>query len=541
MEKVSMRRIVKTGGEWLALAAIFCIAFVLRYHFLTAYPHALMLHEQDGISYMAIAKGIIEGKPLQSTIKPPFYPFVVAIFARLPVDLEFAARLASIIMDALIVFPLYGLARAALSRPTSLVAATLWAFFSFSLFFSPSPLSLSTYLFFLLAGTCLLYLCLEKDWHSGWLSLSGALFAFSYLARPEGIVAFACGAALLLICPVLGGELGKRRAVRLPLFLGGFLLFAVPYMVFLRNHLGYWTVTGKTEAALKGVDGAMTLQGSNLASFKGSGFSLWLEQYGGVAGFLANTLKNFKGFMEIFFATFPLWMFVIALVGVFYFLSEKGLREKLYLLVPLLATMPVYVAKVSHTNSYIYPFYPVFFILFVAGIVGILKGGLKLVGVAGISVAERVTVYATALLLLFSTGFVAFASFEKADANFNSQEFVFESIRSNFYRDLGYYINSISNKDDMVMTRWSVIPYYADRPVIGLPKGSIADVLAYGRKNGARFLVIDTASVKSRRQELGELLKPLAGLAMNPSYGLRVVRAETLSIFGGYVLYELVK
>lgn len=538
MGKMGVWRFLEERGEWFALVAVFCVAFALRYHFLTAYPHALMLHEQDGISYMGIAKGIIEWNPLQSTFKPPFYPFVVAIFARLPVNLEFAARLASISMDALVVFPLYGLARATLSRSASFATAILWSFFSFSLFISPSPLSVSTYLFFLLAGTCLLNLCLENDRHGGWLIPAGACFAFSYLARPEGIAAFACGTALLLVYLLRGAEL-KKLKVRLPMFLGGFLFFAVPYMVFLHNHLGYWTFTGKTRVALMGIDGSMTLQGSNLATVKGSGISLWLEQYGGVAGFLANTFKNFKGFMEPFFATFSLWMFVIALVGVFYFLSEKGLRKKLYLLVPLFATVPVYIANLPYTNSYIYPLYPVFFILFTAGVVGIAKGCLKLAAIAGIPLHNRVIGFVTALLLVLTTGFAAFASFEKADDNYNSQSFIFESVRSDFFRDLGYYINSISDKKDIVMARWSVIPYYADRIVLGLPKGNVDDVLAYGRKNGARFLVIDTASVKSRRQELGELLKPLSGQAVNPSYGLKAVRAESLSVFGGYVLYEL--
>lgn len=160
--------------------------------------------------------------------------------------------------------------------------------------------------------------------------------------------------------------------------------------------------------------------------------------------------------------------------------------------------------------------------------------------IAGIPLHNRVIDSATALLLVLITGFAAFASFEKADDNYyNSQNFIFESVRSDFFRDLGYYINSISDKKDIVMARWSVIPYYADRLVLGLPKGDVDDVLAYGRKNGARFLVIDTASVKSRRQELGELLKPLSGQAVSPSYGLKVVRAEALSVFGGYVLYEL--
>lgn len=34
---------------------------------------------------------------------------------------------------------------------------------------------------------------------------------------------------------------------------------------------------------------------------------------------------------------------------------------------------------------------------------------------------------------------------------------------------------------------------------------------------------------------MGELLTPLSGQAVNASYGLKVVRAESLSVFGGHV------
>jgi len=70
-----------------------------------------------------------------------------------------------------------------------------------------------------------------------------------------------------------------------------------------------------------------------------------------------------------------------------------------------------------------------------------------------------------------------------------------------------------------------------------MPKGKIEEVLAEGRKAGARLMLIDTESVSTRRQELKELLGPLYGSEIDPGYGLEVM-ATRMTDLGGYVVYR---
>jgi hypothetical protein len=103
-------------------------------------------------------------------------------------------------MDALIILPLYDLATKLCNQQVSFCVCILWACFSLSLCCSPSPVAFSTYLFFILAGTSLLYRVLYENQHFYWFAASGACFAFAYLTRPEGIAGFAVGLVFCLFC-----------------------------------------------------------------------------------------------------------------------------------------------------------------------------------------------------------------------------------------------------------------------------------------------------------------------------------------------------
>src|SRR6266568_6691783 len=227
--------------RWELLLPFFAsiLAFALRYYFLTTYQHPMMIHEQDAVGYMDVAQKIVQFRALDLGGRPPGYPIVIAFFSLFPVSLEYAARLASIFMDALVVIPLFGLARIYLTRFSAFAVCLLWAFFSVSLYFSPSPLSQSSYLFYLLSGIVLLHQgLLKKTW--GWAFGAGVLFALSFLTRPEGILGFGCG-FLLCLLPLCSKDGFNRRTAILPIaFLLGFLLLAGPFFISFHSQMGNW-------------------------------------------------------------------------------------------------------------------------------------------------------------------------------------------------------------------------------------------------------------------------------------------------------------
>jgi len=534
-----MKRIVSVIKDHpeMTLAALGAIlAFVLRYWYFWSYPYPLMLHEQDGIAYMSIAKDLIAFKAPANLFMPPFYPLVITVFSLLPVKLEIAARVASITLDALIVFPLYGLSRIILPRGASLAVCFLWSTFTFSLFFTPSPLSQSTYLFMLLSGVYLLYRALTESGRIVFFTLAGFSLACAYLTRPEGVVSI--GIALVLTATGVFRRGADRRAHLKggAVLLGAFLLTASPYLVMLHSQFGHWSFTAKTVVAIKGIDGSLTL-GAGKGAVKG-GLDLWLEQFGGLSGGLKFIRGNVAGFYSLLLRTFAPWTHLLALVGIPFIFIGKNLFNRLFLLFPVLMTIPVYVANLPKNHSYIYPLFPVCMIAFVAGVWGIIslvKNGMEKVWTG---VPQKMTAMLALLLLALPVAVMGVNGCREATANYISPEYLFQVEQTNkVFKAAAEDIKAASGPEDRLMTRWGLVSYFAERPLITLPKGNIEEVLAHGRKAGAYLILIDEESVNSRRQELTELLGPLYGTGVDPRYGVDVVAARTTDL-GGYVIYK---
>jgi hypothetical protein len=512
------------------------LAFSLRYWFFWRYPYPLMLHEQDGIAYMSIAKELLAFKVPGNLFMPPFYPVVIALFSFLPVNFEIAARIASITMDALVVLPLFGLSRIVLPRMAALAVCVLWATFTFSLYFTPSPLSQSTYICMLFSGIYILYRALYSEGRLWLFAAAGACFCAAYLTRPEGVTAL--GAALILIA---AGALrnGVDRRYHLKggiILLAAFALCALPYVLMLHSALGHWTFTGKTTVAIKGIDGSLTI-GKNAGKAKG-GMDLWLETFGGVTGGIRFIKANISGFFALLLGSFPKAMHVCALIGVPLVFIGRNFYSRLFLLLPLVVTFPVYVANLPKTHSYIYPLFPLYMILFVAGIWGattFCRSGVEKLLPA---VPENFLKAITLAMLLIPSTIVGLNGVKEATATFTSPDLLFQVEQTNkLFKAAGADVKEASDPNDLVMTRWGLISYFAERPLMVMPKGSIDEVLAAGRKSRARFMVIDTESVLSRRQELTDLLAPLYGRAIDPRYGLSVVVIRQTDV-GSYVLYR---
>jgi hypothetical protein len=232
-------------------------------------------------------------------------------------------------------------------------------------------------------------------------------------------------------------------------------------------------------------------------------------------------------------------MSVFAFIGFCCFWGGRGSRNRLILLIPVLVTAPVYIANLPKTPGYIYPLFPVFFIAFSWSLDRIYFFLKKVADKCALFIPllwYQVVSGICALALLTSIGY---DSFTKVVAAFESQELLYQvELTNKIFKESGEFVKTVSNPTDPVMTRWGLISYYADRPYAALPKGNVAEVVEYGRKTGARFLVIDTISVESRRQELVELLDPLYGKEIDPRYGIQAIKANGYYNLGGYVVYR---
>lgn len=518
---------------------IFLAAFSLRYHFLTTYNYPMMIHEQDGVGYMSLARDILAGN-LPATALPPLYPAVIALFSLLPVQLECAARMASISLDALCVIPLYFLARRYLTRLGACGTALMWAFFSYGLYFSRSPLTQSTFLCCLLSATLALYLGAEERRGDFILFLAGACLALAYLTRPEGIAGFVFGLFLCLWGTARCG-VSARSYLRSQLsFLAGFVVLAGPYLMYLRKLQGTWTISTKAAQAVKGADIIFTLDKSGMLGANPNGMiSLWMERFGSVSKLFDFVLLNIKTYFHVYLVIMPLWAHLTTVLGIFFLVKGNGIRRSCYLLLLPMVTAPVFLVDVSKTHSYLYPIFPVAFICFMAAVEKVSRLIVELPQKWGTGLRPALVTAMASVLLILPVLNLCARAYRMADDSLSDPAIIEQALTSKYILgDSADFIRKNSSPGDTFMTRWSLIGYFADRPVVMLPKGDIRSVIYFGRKNRVKYLVVDTNSVISRRQELVELLNPLFGRSINPDLGLEPVRSVYYEPLGGYVIYR---
>ncbi|KAB0664235.1 glycosyltransferase family 39 protein [Oryzomonas japonica] len=530
-------RLLQDRWDLICALGICLLAFAIRYHFIITYQHPMMIHEQDAIGYMEIAKRIVQLQPLYVSGRPPGYPIIISFFSLLPIELEYAARLASIFMDACIVFPLYFLARSYFPRLLALAVCLLWTFFSFSLYFSTSPLSQSSYLLYLLSAIVFLKNGLDKK-NIQWLFGAGILFSLSFLARPEGIAGFACGFTMCLI-PLLNRENIKNiKIFFLPIsILFGFMLLTGPYLIAFHNETGYWGITAKSEAALKGQDGVVKLDSKGELEKNKPGVSVWKEYYGTLPNFINAIKDNIKAYYNVYYRTFPPWMHIISLIGIIALLWGRRATNVPYILILLAVTAPNYIVNVSKSHSYLYSVFPVFFVCFIAGMEVFAKLTKYIIDKLKLLTKPTFNKAVIEFIIIIIISYISFESYKLADNSY--QGLIYEAHKTEkIFKEPGEFIKLNSSKNEIIMTRWGLVGYFADRPVVTLPKGGVKEVIDYGRKHGVHFLLIDTESVLSRRQELMELLDPLGNKSINPEYGIEVVTRNLYPDIGGYVVYR---
>lgn len=233
----------KKSNMWVLLIVLFLMALVFRY----LYARDLPITDDEG-NYLYDAATLFH-KHLaggDGYVKAPLVIAWVALFQLMVGNTVMAGRLASIVISALTIFPLYALAKELWGKRVGLVSASLWASAGsavvYGIYVHTQPLAL----FFGVAGLAVLLLALrghtprltfftEKNIPSvgGWFFLSGVLLGLGVASRKSML---ALGLVPLLLIGVEGKNLKLR--LRHVLMVGaGFLtvitlFLAVAYWVY---------------------------------------------------------------------------------------------------------------------------------------------------------------------------------------------------------------------------------------------------------------------------------------------------------------------
>ncbi|HEX6280088.1 MAG TPA: glycosyltransferase family 39 protein, partial [Pyrinomonadaceae bacterium] len=203
----------------------------------------------DQVEYIRHARNFASGDPggLLDTYWPPFFPFVLGLAYLFSNDLVLPSVAVAVLFGSLAVPLIYYFVRQSYGHREGLIAGVLAVFYPHLL---NSVFDLGSENVYLV----LIILCLFTGWKAItsdsllYYALAGGLVGLAYLTRPEAFAYTAFFIGVVLFRNIWKKEqFIKRSLIYGGTFLIAFLVFAAPYLVYLKGEMGRWTISSKTE------------------------------------------------------------------------------------------------------------------------------------------------------------------------------------------------------------------------------------------------------------------------------------------------------
>jgi len=200
-----------------------------------------------------MAREFAAGRPAQAlaSVFSPLYPWIIAAAHQLIPDWELAGSLVSAIFGSAAVAAVYLMTREAFERDDLAIgAAVLTAIHPELAAYSASVRTEAGFVFLLAAAVWMLIAGLKHQ-QLVVVASSGVAGGLAYLYRTEaiGLVLFVAG--FIPIASLWWRRWSLKWAVgATAIFVGGFLIMASPYLIYLRETTGHWTVGREFTAAM---------------------------------------------------------------------------------------------------------------------------------------------------------------------------------------------------------------------------------------------------------------------------------------------------
>jgi 4-amino-4-deoxy-L-arabinose transferase-like glycosyltransferase len=210
----------------------------------------------DGVVYIRAAQDFHAGNFLAGlgSVYPPGYPMLIAGIYPWVGDWERSGQLLSLFFGVLLLFPLYRIFAETFNPITALVACFLAAISPYLALYSVHVRSESTYIFFSICALYLFLTAIEKR-HKGRFLLGGVSAGWAYLIRPEGIgFLIIVPAIAIMLCHTLRTKITSELIPSVGLVICGFLLCALPYIVYLSIDTGQFGAISRKAGVTLGIN-----------------------------------------------------------------------------------------------------------------------------------------------------------------------------------------------------------------------------------------------------------------------------------------------
>lgn len=493
--------------EWISVLGLTLLAFIIRL-LMVRFNTGL---SGDGVWYATLGKNLISGniKEGLSAYWPPLYPFLIGVSSLVFSDLEFAGRFVSVLAGSLLVVPVYLLCRNLYDKEVAFVASLLVAIHALLISSSTDLLTESTYTL-LFTTSILLGLFALLRGRVSLFFLTGLSFTACYLVKPEAI-----GYIGLMTLLTLSARLYRRRVqtrkvlLSSLLLLAGFIILAGPYILYIHQQTGRWTISEKFSANLSTADfnwRRLTPDGqATRADILWGGFrpespapepsqsaAQTSHSSGGIVGKLkklaqipVQSAKGFAGEYELFSQVVSPFFILFAGLGLFRsrWTSEQAGRQ-IYLILFVLATLFGY-SLTALQGRYLVPLLPIFLCWTAKGIIEFeawLAESFRPASKPGFQfLTNRKLVRWLVIAVLFFSMLPAIMSFMKK--------------RTGAPKTVAIWIKERSAAPPVIMASGPWAAFWSGGKHFYLPDEEYPVVIDYARRKKVKYIVIEEAQI----------------------------------------------
>ncbi len=505
-------------GVFLLAAALRTIAVLTR-----------QMVQFDEASYARMAENLLLGHaPWDITHTSAvhlsvLYPVVIASFAVVIRSYVAAGYVVSVLFGSLLVLPTFMFGKVMWNRRVGVAAAALVAVLPVMIDKSSTIDGQNLYAFWLMCAMFFGYrMQFTKRCMCG--MLAGTCLGIAYLDDPTALYYLVVLFGLLVIIGFRQevASYANRAASHFVLM---FALFAIPNIIFMSVEVGGFTVQARPVdelyAAVHNLRPQSLEWDRQMMRLDSSGNLVLprLQQGDGLAvtlirnptGVFTAILRQINFYYIRNVATlFPAWLLMLIGLGVFktVWSRREALKYGYFALMLLpLATLPLKWPDVR----FMMPYIPIFMLWAARGWLG-----LEAWGVGSVSQVlgwkhdnpRRKLAVQVAIAILVLAPVAALGLWSVAQTDYPVQ-----------YKQAGEWLKDHGGDGSRIMSRESSTAYYAGGTLVMLPYASMQQVLDYGHRQHADFLVISQQQVDQLRPQLKDLMNPaLAGPRLKMVY-----------------------
>ena len=215
----------------------------------------------DSVAFMQNAKFFAGGDFLSGLRHDyhPLYSFLMAVMYKVIPDMEISGTIVSVLFGTLTVIVFYLIGKSVFDRKISFVSSVILALHPYAVRFSVDIISESTYFFFFISAFGLGYFALAKRRYY-LFALTGICSALAYLVRPEGIGIILIVAGWCILKDLARFKIvWKEKIASILIIIVSFFVFSLPYLVYIKNERGAWSLTKKKDLSkIVGVDAVLS-------------------------------------------------------------------------------------------------------------------------------------------------------------------------------------------------------------------------------------------------------------------------------------------